>query len=417
MFVSLLLVGRLRADDKNEAEGFCKDGDVVVVGTGDSTRDIPAVQAAVDQGGRVCLQGDFAFELVPTHDRTIVVKNAVVISGAADDEGTRATIVGGSTPFSVEAPGASVTIQGLRFDRTVRAALTVRAAGGVVIANCVIGHVEPTFTPAADPRTKVNAGILVFPLHAPPENVSGNVSIIDNDIDLGGTDINRGFGIQIISSGKSPDKEVDVHVSGNQIRNTVAISIDMRDIAGRAEVDRNVITTGAIGGACCGSVGGGPNALVGGIRCLGTGSYTITHNTVDSAFGNAAGIRVQSRNGSRPVTHALVFDNDITMSADAGTVFGTESAAIEIRGAANDNVVAHNRIHGSARFALSVVPESPNIPSNNSFLMNHERDFAPSIADVFVGQGVMNTIIIGPQRTIVDLGVGTIFTPVNGSDD
>jgi hypothetical protein len=405
------LVFALSARAESSHRG-CANKDVVVTGTADSTLDIPAVQAAVDQGGRVCLQGDFSFELNPTHDRTIRVKGDVVISGAVDDEEKMATIVGGSTPFSVEALGSSVTIQGLRFDRTVRSAVTVRAAAGLIIANCVIGHVQPTLTEAGGPITKVNTGILVFPLGAPPENVSGKVSIIDNKIDLGGTDIDRGLGITIQNSGKSPGQEVDIHVSGNQVRNTVGMGIDIRDIGGRAEIDGNAITTGAIGG-----LGGGPSALVGGIRCLGTGSYTIMHNTVDSAFGNAAGIRVQSRDGSRPLTHAVVFDNDITMSAAVGTVFGTESTAIEIRGAANDNVVVHNSIHGIARFALSVVPESPEIPSNNVFLMNEERDFVPSIADVFVGQGVKSTSIIGPQLTIVNLGVGTVFVPDSHSHE
>ena len=143
----------------------------------------------------------------------------------------------------------------------------------------------------------------------------------------------------------------------------------------------------------------------------------VTHYTINTAFGNAAGIRIQSRSTARPVTHAVVFDNDISMSAAAGTVFGTESAGIEIRGAANDNVIAGNRIRGSARFALSVVPESSTIPSNNAFVMNAQPDFAASVADVFVGPGVMNTIIIGPQVTIVDQGVGTVFIPVNESHE
>jgi hypothetical protein len=409
MFINILLVGRLRADDKNQSEGFCKNGDALVVGTGDPTHDIPAVQAAVDQGGRVCLRGSFSFDSVPALDPTIHVKKEVVISGAAGDEGSMATIVGGTRPFIVEAPGARFTIQGLRFEDIVKDAVQVRAVHGLVVANCVIVHVQPGVFPA-EPGFKTGVGILVFPTS--PGDVSGSISITDNKMDVGGTDQDRSGGVFIFSAGQSPNNEVDIHVAGNEIMNTVAHGIDMRDIGGRALLDRNAITTGATGGR-----GGGPTALVNGIRCLGGGSYTVAHNTIDTAFGNAAGIRIQSRNNARPVAHAVVFDNDITMSAAAGTVFGTESAAIEIRGAANDNVVAHNTIHGSARFALSVVPESPYIPSNNAFVMNEQPDFAASIADVFVGPGVMNTIIIGPQVTIVDQGVGTVFIPVNESHE
>jgi hypothetical protein len=404
--VSLLFALSARAED---SQGGCAQGDVVVMGTGDSTRDIPAVQAAVDQGGRVCLQGSFSFDSVPALDPTIHVTKEVVISGAADGEENRTTIAGGTRPFIVEALGARVTIQGLRFERAVKAAVQVRAVRGLVVANCVIVHVQPGVFPA-EPGFKTNVGILVNPTS--PADVSGSISIVDNKMDLGGTDQDRGGGVFIFSAGQSPNNEVDIRVAGNEIMNTVAHGIDMRDIGGRALLDRNVITTGATGGR-----GGGPSALVNGIRIFESGSYTVTHNTIDTAFGNAAGIRIQSRSTARPVTHAVVFDNDITMSAAAGTVFGTESAGIEIRGIATDNVVAQNRIHGSARFALSAVPESPNIPSNNVFVMNDEPDFAASIADVFVGPGVMNTVIIGPQVTIVDQGVGTVFIPVDGSHD
>ena len=40
--------------------------DIEVVGTGDPIVDVPAVQAAVDQGGRVILKGHFSFDAPPT---------------------------------------------------------------------------------------------------------------------------------------------------------------------------------------------------------------------------------------------------------------------------------------------------------------------------------------------------------------
>ena len=98
----------------------------VVVGTGNPDVDVPAVQAAVDQGGEVILRGHFSFDRPPTVPTatafvggfaTVLVSRAVVISGTQDGDRERATIEGGTTPFYVEAPGASVTIQGLRFIR------------------------------------------------------------------------------------------------------------------------------------------------------------------------------------------------------------------------------------------------------------------------------------------------------------
>jgi hypothetical protein len=38
----------------------------VVIGTGDPNLDVPAVQAAVDQGGSVALMGHFSFDRPPT---------------------------------------------------------------------------------------------------------------------------------------------------------------------------------------------------------------------------------------------------------------------------------------------------------------------------------------------------------------
>lgn len=60
---------------------------VTVVGTGNPTVDIPAVQAAVDRGGEVTLAGRFSFDRPPTIPTalvpaTILVSTGVVISGA-----------------------------------------------------------------------------------------------------------------------------------------------------------------------------------------------------------------------------------------------------------------------------------------------------------------------------------------------
>ena len=46
----------------------------------------------------------------------------------------RASIEGGFIPFYIQAPGASVTIQGLRFIRPIGAATLVNAAHGVTVA-------------------------------------------------------------------------------------------------------------------------------------------------------------------------------------------------------------------------------------------------------------------------------------------
>src|SRR5712691_6122517 len=82
---------------------------VVVAGTGDPNLDVPAVQAAVDHGGRVVLTGHFSFDRPPTapsgaaYSRMVTVSKNVVISGSLDGNGDMPSIEGGEWPFFVDA--------------------------------------------------------------------------------------------------------------------------------------------------------------------------------------------------------------------------------------------------------------------------------------------------------------------------
>src|SRR5215467_10901620 len=155
----------------------------VVVGTGNPDIDVPAVQAAVDQGGDVVLKGHFSFDRSPTiptlpagePPAMVLVSKAVAIFGAReghDDDGELTSIQAGTIPFYVEAPGAHVSIQGLRFIRPKKAAVLVYAVSGLVIASCKIEGAVPVDHGSAGigietgpPPTPMNPG--------KPENVSG----------------------------------------------------------------------------------------------------------------------------------------------------------------------------------------------------------------------------------------------------
>jgi hypothetical protein len=99
------------------------------------------------------------------------------------------------------------------------------------------------------------------------------------------------------------------------------------------------------------------------------------------------------------------------MEAPEGTVFGPLSAGINIRGFAQGNVVLNNRIRGRARTALSVDVFKGGIPDSNALVLNRFDDFEASVADIFAGDLVANTRIVGPG-TIEDLGIGTVIEPV-----
>jgi len=247
-----------------------------------------------------------------------------------------------------------------------------------------------------------------------PENISGTLWIVDNDLDLGGgTAEDLTVGVLIFSVGV-PGAEVEAYISGNTIRNVTEPAIDIRRVVGRVYVERNVITTGPV------RVPGGRNDA---IRIANLGSYLIAHNWIDCGWTlpDAVGIGVFSQFAAWPMEGAVVVDNVVTMSAPAGTVFGDFSAAILVGGYAEGNVVRNNRIRGRARAGLSVsaIRNAPSaVPTNNAFVHNHVDDFEASVADVFVGPTALNTLIVG-AGTVDDLGTGTIIVtrPGEREDD
>jgi hypothetical protein len=390
----------------------------VVVGTGNPDVDVPAVQAAVDQGGDVILQGHFSFDRPPTVPRalggfaTILVSKAVAISGAGgehDDDGEMTSIEGGKDPFYVAAPGATVGIQRLRFIQPTAAAINVYAVSGLVIASCKIEGVLNAFA-GIRIGTTVNPPVPTNP--GTPENISGTLLIVNNDIDVGGTALVNSLGVSVFGVGV-PGAEVEVYVSRNTIRNTTEPPIDFARIVGRAYIERNVITTGSLVG---------PNPFPPqAIRVQKLGSYLIAHNSIDVGWPStgAQGIGVASAFAEWPMEGAIVVDNDVTMSPPEGTVFSDVSAGIAVFGFARGNVVLGNRIRGRARAALSIPvdPLAPqSVPTNNAFVLNRFDHFEPSVADISVGAGAMNTLIVG-RGTVEDLGVGTIIVPLPPKGD
>jgi hypothetical protein len=282
-----------------------------------------------------------------------------------------------------------------------------------MISNCRIESVEPTveFGMQANQTSPLSGGISVYGDPAPPnmsrpghpENFSGTLAIVNNDIDMGATPGALSLGIVIFAVGKSPDQEVDVYVFGNNIRNVTEPAINFRVVGGRAHAERNVVTTGAVGS-------GSPDA----IRIVGTGSFLIAHNSINCGWTDpaATGINASSQSAPNPPeAGAIIVDNDITMSAPEGTVFGPNSAAIEIKGPSDGNLVTNNRIRGRATAGLSVILVNGGIPSNTSFVANDLDAFQASLAGIFIDAGASNTVVIGREATVQDHGIGTAVVP------
>jgi hypothetical protein len=92
-------------------------------------------------------------------------------------------------------------------------------------------------------------------------------------------------------------------------------------------------------------------------------------------------------------------------------VFRVTSAAIEIRGAGEGNVVLNNRIRGRANFALSVAAQN-GTPQSSAFIMNDLQGFTSAQADVFIDADGTNTFVVGRHSTVEDHGSATVVVPL-----
>jgi hypothetical protein len=295
------------------------------------------------------------------------------------------------------------------------AAINVLAVSGLVIASCKIEGVKPLdfLGTGIGINTTSNPPSPAQPGH--PEWVSGTLLIVNNDINMaGGTSLDSTLGVIIFSAGV-PEAEVEAYISGNTIRNTTERSINLYQIGGRAYIERNRITTSTIIGGANVAFGRGTDV----IHVTGTGLYLIADNLVHSRWAAGTGIRVQGQFAQWPIAGAVVVDNDVNMEALEGAAFDDNSAAIDVRGYAEDNMALNNRIRGRARAALVVAVNQPAVVSaNNRFVLNRLHKFDASLADVFVGEHVMDTLIVG-QGTVEDQGVATVIVtlPLKGDDN
>jgi hypothetical protein len=394
----------------------------LVTGTGNPSLDVPAVQAAVNLGGEVVLRGHFSFDTPPTIPTalgavgfpraTILISKAVAISGAGAERDDQTTIEAGTIPFYVDAPGSVVTIQKLRFVRTSNSAILVYAATGLVVGSCSIDQI----TPLPNSQIVQFSGITVdgsdaAPTPSPtqpghPQNISGKVLILNNDLDLaGGTAFGNVLGITALSVGQSPGNEVDIHISGNRISNVSEPAINLRRVGGRAYVDGNVIMTGPVSSQTAAR----PEA----IRAANIGTYVITDNVIHSEWPDpdAIGIGVFSQFAAWPVTDAVVVNNEVTMSPPEGAQFGDFSAGIDIRGFVQGNEIGNNIIRGRARAAVAVDVFNGGTPDDTAFVLNRFGPFEPSVADMVVGEGVTDTQILGQKGTVSDQGINTLILP------
>jgi hypothetical protein len=384
----------------------------VVIGTGNATVDVAAVQSAVDHADTVVLEGHLSFNAPPTKRLAaayasgtgppaaeVRVSRAVTISGLQGAHLDRTTIEGGTIPFYVDAPGQRVAIRGLHFARPTATAVLVHAVHGLEIAVVRIDSVVPF--------AKVSHGIAIMTRPeqptpnelGTPEAISGSLSIQNDTIDAGGgTSQVYSGGITIWGIGQAPGHEVTLRISGAVIHNTTGSAIVVRRVAGSVLVNTNSIVT---------SVDGVKSGFVA-IRLANTAAYVAANNVIECRWAKCIGIDVFSQYPEWPLAHAVVEDNVVTMAPPPETVLGDSSAAIEIRGFADSSVVRRNTIRGRAGAAFVVRGFNGGIPLGNAFIDNRVDDFHASLADVLVQSGVVGTHLVRSGK-VIDRGERTII--------
>ena len=406
IFVAAIAYGKMRSHAMARQKA-------VVVGTGNPAIDVAAVQAAVDRADTVVLDGRFSFRRAPTipvdlvfasakasapRAAQILVSRRVTILGVRDTSGGMTTINGGTIPFYVDAPGARVTIKGLRFVQPTKTAILVIAAHDVDIGANRIEGLE-RFAGAGEAIViNTSGGIPIPGRPGRPDAVSGILTIHGNDIDVAGATAEGGgvLGIFVFSVGQAGRGEVTLDIIGNQIRNTTSTAIMVRRATGHVRILGNVVTTSSEAAST------GHEA----VRLVNTGSYLMANNTIECRWADCVGIAVFSQVADWPMRKAIVENNQVNMLPPAGAAIADSSAAIEIKGFADSNVVRNNTIRGRARTALGIITYRGGVPEDNAFVDNHVDAFHASVANAVVGTGVLRTRLVRPG-TVDNHGEGT----------
>jgi hypothetical protein len=375
-------------------EGIMSD----VIGQDNAIADVPAVQQAVDAGGTVVLHGTFNFVNArlpaPVGSRVILVTGAVTILGQD------ATILGGGSAapgqqavFFIDAPGVDIAVDGLHFVNPHNAAIRVQRSGNLRIANCRVDGVTPS--QVATPAGPLNAALAAH-LNGGP---FGAVSIQNNHFEIGGTADDSIGGI--IMDGPA-DRLL---IENNRIMGTTSHGMDLRNVKGPAQVQRNIVETGTTGRS------GLPGQFVDALRLIGSGEYLVDQNKFDCGFENAAVVRLGG------TQKAVIRQNEIVASVPDGNLPGQQSAGVQVQGSANDNEILENRIRGRGRVAISVIfsdfqldkpSDTTGNPSATKFQGNNVQHFAPTVATVEIGAAATNTTIVGGSGTLIDNGIGTV---------
>jgi hypothetical protein len=186
LFVQFIIVGPIPASNST-----------VVMGVNDPTKDVQAVQDAVDRGGTVLLKGKFNFG----EKGKITIKNDIKIVGEVDGQGKPATQVNGgmwsffsplpSKDSPPQAPGPKISIEKIHFDGAIWTPIHIAYTSGAIISGNKITNVSPYPIPlkwAGGETLLVHAGAILgtrfFNTEKFLPSATGHLVFKNNEVDI-----------------------------------------------------------------------------------------------------------------------------------------------------------------------------------------------------------------------------------------
>src|SRR6266568_3462396 len=414
-------------------------GQTVVGGQNNPAVDVPAVQAAVDQGGSVLLVGTFDFG----DAGRVLLRNDVDISGEADSSGSPlTTIKGGDWPFYSPLPstmppthaGPVVGVQYIHFDGAKGVAVHLAYTSGASIHNNQMtglrGRVFVPATPTA-PAQYRRVGVEIGPADSRPRTniqitpglVSGSIDVFDNDIDSSGpepaTQTNSGAVLMAFIVGA--DIRIENNVNVGCTRNCIGVFDEIPDSDGRGSIviaNNTILSDVKVGFTVPGKrapIGVDVSFNFNRSLALDPSAHhvpvVITDNYIELNGRNSQGI-IGAMNGTS------VVGNTVVVHADAAATTDLLSTTGGILVAQSHEVVLRNWIMGEGWNAIRIGGNTFGLSRiDNVAQGNNISGFDAFSSDFLLDIAAASNTIIGNSGTVIDNGHDnniTGFKPVKG---
>lgn len=367
-----------------------------LVGTGDAGRDVAAVQAAADAGGRVILRGSFNFG---GRERVILRRDVQIV-------GEDAKISGGLFPFyspvpdklPPAAPGPKIAIRGVHFDGPTFAALNIGYASGLHIAGNRITDVKEVPLPLpGHPKAQGKAGIYFGTAWSWPQGkqrayapgvFTGRVVIENNVIEVQPRTPAQTLGYGIYGQWTTG---IDALIAGNTVTGASRTDIETIDHyrgpagEGRIRIAGNNVTTAEAGLPFPGA--NTPNAILVGYFSDRSAATDPTRNIVHDVHDNTIETRGSSSYGIAVIADgAWVKNNTITSRGESALPLLIVGSGIRVKG---------NTVGGRGTAGVT-------IPGGayNELVDNDLGRFSGSKAQVVFGKNAADNLCAGHQFII-----------------